>query len=95
MLICSSLIAGMSMENTKQWNTELGVYWQTVFNMGLFPVMIIGIILFAGQCRNQTPLPLQATLPKRCSEALFFMMALCIFTMPLVSTCQKRTAGNF
>lgn len=47
MLICSSLIAGMSMENTTQWNTKLGVYWQTVFNMGLFPVMIIGIILLA------------------------------------------------
>lgn len=45
MLLCSSLIASMSMENTTQWNTKLGVYWQTVFNMGLFPVLIIGIIL--------------------------------------------------
>lgn len=47
MLLCSSLIASMSMENTTEWNTELGVYWQTVFNMGLFPVLIIGIILLA------------------------------------------------
>lgn len=47
MLLCSSLIASMSMENTTEWNTELGVYWQTVFNIGLFPVLIIGIILLA------------------------------------------------
>ena len=45
MLLCSSLIASMSMENTTEWNTKLGKYWQTVFNMGLFPVLIIGIIL--------------------------------------------------
>ena len=32
MLLCSSLIASMSMENTTEWNTKLGVYWQTVFN---------------------------------------------------------------
>ena len=45
MLLCSSLIASMSMDNTTEWNTKLGKYWQTVFNMGLFPVLIIGIIL--------------------------------------------------
>ena len=35
----------MAMENTTEWNTKLGKYWQTVFNMGLFPVLIIGAIL--------------------------------------------------
>lgn len=45
MLLCSSLIASMSMENTTEWQTELGRYWQTVSNMGLFPVLIIGAIL--------------------------------------------------
>ncbi len=45
MLLCSSLIAGLSMENTAEWHTELGRYWQTVSNMGLFPVLIIGAVL--------------------------------------------------
>ena len=35
----------MAMENTTEWNAKLGKYWQTVFNMGLFPVLIIGAIL--------------------------------------------------
>ena len=46
MVLSSSLIASMTMENTTEWNTKLGKYWQTVFNMGLFPVLIIGAILF-------------------------------------------------
>jgi hypothetical protein len=45
MVLSSSLIASMAMENTTEWNTKLGKYWQTVFNMGLFPVLIIGAIL--------------------------------------------------
>lgn len=45
MLLFSSLIAGLSLENTTEWNTQLGRYWQTVFNLGLFPVMTIGAVL--------------------------------------------------
>lgn len=49
MVICSTLIASMSIENTKEWATELGRYWQTVFNLGLFPVLVAGsILLLAG-----------------------------------------------
>lgn len=47
MLLSSSLIASMGMENTTEWRTGLGRYWQTVSNMGLFPVLIIGAILLA------------------------------------------------
>ena len=45
MLLYTSLIASMNVENTTEWNTEWGRYWQTVSDMGLFPVLIIGIIL--------------------------------------------------
>ncbi len=45
MLLCSSLIASLGMENTTKWHTRLGRYWQTVSNMGLFPVLIIGAVL--------------------------------------------------
>ena len=45
MLLCSSLIASLGMENTTEWHTELGQYWQTVSNMGLLPVLIIGAVL--------------------------------------------------
>ena len=45
MVLCTSLIASMNMENTTEWNTELGRYWQTVSDMSLFPVLITGIIL--------------------------------------------------
>ena len=45
MLLCSSLIASLSMENTTEWYTELGRYWQTVSDLGLFPVLIIGAVL--------------------------------------------------
>lgn len=44
-VICSTLLASMSMKNTTEWNTQLGRYWQTVYNLGLFPVVIIGFIL--------------------------------------------------
>lgn len=47
MLCCSSLSASLSMENTTEWHTELGRYWETVFNMGLFPVLIIGAVSLA------------------------------------------------
>ncbi len=47
MLLSSSLIASMGMENTTEWRTELGRYWQTVSDMGLFPVLITGAILLA------------------------------------------------
>ena len=46
-LLFYSFIANISMENTTEWDTELGRYWQTVLNMGLVPVMILGIILLA------------------------------------------------
>jgi hypothetical protein len=45
MLLCSSLIASLGMENTTEWHTALGRYWQTVSNMGLLPVLIIGAVL--------------------------------------------------
>lgn len=49
MLLGSSLIASMNVENTTGWNTRLGPYWQTVFDMGLFPVLVIGtVLLIAG-----------------------------------------------
>ena len=47
MLLCSSIIASLGMENTTEWHTELGRYWQTVSNMGLLPVLIIGAVLLA------------------------------------------------
>lgn len=47
MLLGSSLIASMGLENTTKWNTQLGRYWQTVLNMGLFPILILGAILMA------------------------------------------------
>lgn len=45
MLLFSSLIASMSLENTTEWDTQLGRYWQTVSNLGLFPVLMIGAVL--------------------------------------------------
>lgn len=45
MLLFSSLIASMSLENTTEWNTQLGRYWQTLFNLGLFPVLLTGSVL--------------------------------------------------
>ncbi|PYG90406.1 hypothetical protein LY28_00289 [Ruminiclostridium sufflavum DSM 19573] len=45
MFLFSSLIASMSLDNTTEWNTKLGRYWQTVLNLGLFPAIIIGAIL--------------------------------------------------
>ncbi len=45
MVMCSTLLAGMSIENTTEWATRLGRYWQTVYNLGLFPVFVIGFIL--------------------------------------------------
>lgn len=45
MLLFSSLVASISLENTTEWNTQLGRYWQTVSNLGLFPVIIIGFVL--------------------------------------------------
>ncbi len=45
MLLCSALSASLGMENTTEWHTGLGRYWQTVSNMGLFPVLIIGAVL--------------------------------------------------
>ena len=47
MLLGSSLIASMSLENTTEWNTQMGRYWQTVSNLGLFPVLILGAVLMA------------------------------------------------
>ena len=44
MLLFSSLIASMSLENTTEWNTQLGRFWQTVSNLGLFPVFVTGAI---------------------------------------------------
>ena len=45
MVLFSSLIASMSLENTSEWNTQLGRYWQTVYNLGLIPIQITGIVL--------------------------------------------------
>ena len=49
MMLFSSLIASMSLENTSEWNTQLGRYWQTVYNLGLIPIQITGgVLLIAG-----------------------------------------------
>lgn len=49
MLICSSFIASISLENTTEWNTQLGRYWQTVLDLGLFPILGVGaLLLIAG-----------------------------------------------
>ncbi len=45
MLLFPSLIASISLENTTEWNTQLGRYWQTIFNLRLLPVIIIGSVL--------------------------------------------------
>lgn len=45
MVMCSILTASMRIETTTEWATKLGRYWQTVFNLGLFPVLVIGFIL--------------------------------------------------
>jgi len=45
MFLCSSLTTSMSLENTTEWYHHLGRYWQTVSNLGLFPVLIIGVVL--------------------------------------------------
>ena len=45
MVLFPSLIASISLENTVEWNTQLGRYWQTVLDLGLFPVLIIGAVL--------------------------------------------------
>ena len=45
MVLFPSLIASISLENTVEWNTQLGRYWQTVMDLGLFPVEIIGAVL--------------------------------------------------
>lgn len=45
MLLLSSLIASMRLESTTEWDSQLGRFWQTVFNLGLFPVLITGAVL--------------------------------------------------
>ena len=45
MVLFPSLIASISLENTTEWNTQLGRYLQTIFNLGLLPVIIIGSVL--------------------------------------------------
>lgn len=45
MVLCSALITSMNIQNTTEWATKLGRYWQTAVNMGLLPVFIIGSIL--------------------------------------------------
>ena len=45
MVLFSTLIASMSLENTSEWNTQLGRYWQTVYNLGLIPIQITGFVL--------------------------------------------------
>ncbi len=49
MVLFSSLNAIVSLENTTEWNTELGRYWQTVFDLGMFPIYLLGtVLLIAG-----------------------------------------------
>lgn len=45
MVIYSTLLASMNVENTTQWAAGLGRYWQTVLNLGLLPVFIMGFVL--------------------------------------------------
>ena len=49
MVLFSALIASMNLENTTEWYTHLGRYWQTVYNLGLIPIQITGcVLLIAG-----------------------------------------------
>ncbi len=49
MMLFSALIASISLENTTEWDTQLGRYWQTVYNLGLIPIQITGcVLLIAG-----------------------------------------------
>ena len=49
MMLFSSLIASMSLEYTTGWDTQLGRYWQTVYDLGLLPIQITGgVLLIAG-----------------------------------------------
>lgn len=45
MLLCSSIITSMNIQNTSEWATKLGIYWQTAVNVGMLPVFVIGLIL--------------------------------------------------
>lgn len=45
MFLFPLLIASIGMENTTEWDTRLGRYWQTVSNFGLFPIFIMGVVL--------------------------------------------------
>lgn len=45
MLLCSSIITSMNIQNTSEWATKLGRYWQTAVNVGMLPVFVIGLIL--------------------------------------------------
>ncbi|MCI8968417.1 MAG: hypothetical protein HFH75_12720 [Lachnospiraceae bacterium] len=38
MMLFPFLIASLSLENTIEWNTQLGRFWQTVSDMGMFPI---------------------------------------------------------
>ena len=44
-LLCSSIITSMNIQNTSEWSTKLGRYWQTAVNVGMLPVFVIGLIL--------------------------------------------------
>lgn len=45
LVIYSTLLASMDTENTTQWATGLGRYWQMVLDHGLLPVFVIGLVL--------------------------------------------------
>lgn len=48
-LVFASFVAGLNLHNTTSWNTQLGRFWQTVFDYGLLPLFIIGAgLLVAG-----------------------------------------------
>ena len=45
MILFPFLIASLSLENTIEWDSQLGRFWQTISDMGMFPIMIVGVIL--------------------------------------------------
>ena len=45
MVICSTLVTSMNIQNTTEWSTKLGRYWQTALNMGMLPIFVVGFVL--------------------------------------------------
>ncbi len=45
MYLSASLITSFNMQYTTEWITSIGKYWQTMLDMGMMPVVVIGVLL--------------------------------------------------